>query len=137
MHEVKNCWCASCLGLPIWCAYKIHPSPNLMFCTFNFRFWRLSLPIGNTADHPFANPIGAGSPDLESVTLDPILAVAGGNELLKDRVEGYATRLKEVGKRVEYVEFEGEHHGFFVNHPYSQASNTLLKLIQNFMSKLL
>lgn len=97
------------------------------------RFWRLSLPVGNTADHPFANPFGPASPNLESIKLDPILVMAGGKEVLKDRVEDYARRLKGVGKKVDYVEFEGKQHGFFTNDPYSDVSLGLLQLITNFM----
>lgn len=59
--------------------------------------------------------------------------VAGGNELLKDRVEDYARRLKGLGKKVDYVEFEGKQHGFFTNEPYSDVSVGLLQLITNFM----
>ncbi|KAA8518423.1 hypothetical protein F0562_015897 [Nyssa sinensis] len=98
------------------------------------RFWRLSIPVGGNADHPLANPFGPASPSLEQVTLDPILVVVGGGELLKDRAEDYARRLKELGKKVEYVEFEGKQHGFFTNEPYSEVANTVLKLIQNFVS---
>lgn len=97
------------------------------------RFWRLSLPVGETADHPFANPFGPRSPNLEPVKLDPILVIVGGSEVLKDRVEDYARRLKEMGKKIEYVEFEGEHHGFFINEPYSNAGDRVLRLLKNFM----
>ncbi|KAG5556330.1 hypothetical protein RHGRI_006809 [Rhododendron griersonianum] len=96
-------------------------------------FWRLSIPVGETADHPFANPFGPHSPNLEPVMLDPILAIVGGSEVLKDRVEDYARRLKEMGKEIEYVEFEGHHHGFFINEPYSDAANRVLQLLKNFM----
>lgn len=65
--------------------------------------------------------------------LDPILAIVGGSEVLKDRVEDYARRLKEMGKKIEYVEFEGHHHGFFINEPYSDAANRVLQLLKNFM----
>uniref|UniRef100_A0A5B6ZQX4 Putative carboxylesterase 15 n=1 Tax=Davidia involucrata TaxID=16924 RepID=A0A5B6ZQX4_DAVIN len=99
------------------------------------RFWRLSIPVGGTADHPLANPFGPASPSLEPVTLDPILVVAGGSELLKDRVEDYARRLKELGKKVDYVEFEGKQHGFFTNEPYSEVANGVLKIIQKFISE--
>ncbi|KAK3028704.1 hypothetical protein RJ639_038957 [Escallonia herrerae] len=100
------------------------------------RFWRLSLPVGETPDHPLANPFGPASPSPEPVKLDPILVIAGGNELLKDRVEDYARRLKELGKEIEYYEFEGKQHGFFTNEPYSDVSDEVLQLIKNFMSEL-
>ncbi|XP_076903852.1 strigolactones hydrolase CXE15-like [Bidens hawaiensis] len=98
-------------------------------------FWRMSLPIGAKADHPFANPIGRESPSLELVKLDPILIMAGGNEIMKDRVNLYADRLKELGKIARYVEFDGKQHGFFVNEPYSDVSDSVLSLVKSFMSE--
>lgn len=93
----------------------------------------MALPIGAKADHPFANPIGRESPNLELVKLDPILIMAGGSEIMKDRVKLYADRLKELGKIARYVEFDGKQHGFFVNEPYSDVSESVLSLIKNFM----
>jgi acetyl esterase/lipase len=75
------------------CACSIHES----------RFWRLSLPIGGSLDHPLANPFGPSSPNLAGVALDPILVVVGGDEILRDRVEEYARRLKVLRKKIEYV----------------------------------
>jgi acetyl esterase/lipase len=97
------------------------------------RFWRLSMPEGQNRDHPLVNPVGSGSSSLEKVGLAPILVIVGGNELLKDRAEEYAMRLKEVGKKIEYVEFEGKQHGFFTNHPFSKDADEVIQLIKNFM----
>ena len=88
---------------------------------------------GETRDHPFANPFGPNSPNLEKVALDPILVIVGGCELLKDRVENYAKRLEEMGKKVDYVEFEGKEHGFFTNDPYSKNSYEVVQVIKQFM----
>ncbi|PIN25326.1 Arylacetamide deacetylase [Handroanthus impetiginosus] len=99
------------------------------------RFWRLSVPNGATADHPLANPFGPYSPSLDSVKLDPILVLVGGSEVMKDRIEGYAKRLKEMGKEIEYVVFKGEEHGFFVNQPFSQVAKQVLQKIHHFMHK--
>ncbi|XP_074370750.1 strigolactones hydrolase CXE15 [Apium graveolens] len=108
------------------------PEPVLTLETLD-RFWRLSLPAGKKADHPFANPFGPASPNLETVKLDPILVMAGGKELMKDRIKDYAMRLKGLGKNVDYVEFAGKQHGFFTNDPYSDVSNQFLQLITKFM----
>ncbi|XVF55937.1 hypothetical protein PTKIN_Ptkin06aG0075700 [Pterospermum kingtungense] len=110
------------------------PSEALLNLEILDRFWRLSMPIGETRDHPLANPFGPWSPRLEAVTLDPILVIVGGNELLKDRAEDYARRLKDMGKKIEYVEFEGREHGFFNYDPYSEAANQTLQVIRKFMS---
>lgn len=101
----------------------------------NCRFWRLSLPVGDTADHPLANPFGPASPLLEPLELDPVLVLVGGSELLKDRAKDYAKKLKDMGKKIEYVEFEGKEHGFFTNDPYSEVGNSVLQVIQGFISQ--
>lgn len=54
---------------------------------------------------------------------------------MRDRVEYYASRLKELGKTVHYVEFEGKTHGFFTNDAYSEVSNEVLQEIKNFMTQ--
>lgn len=98
-----------------------------------YRFWRLSMPAGENRDHPLANPFGPASPSLDRVALGPILAMVGGDELLKDRVDDYARRLKGMGKAVEYVEFEGKQHGFFTNDPYSETASRVIEIIRQFM----
>ncbi|CAK9184646.1 unnamed protein product [Ilex paraguariensis] len=99
------------------------------------RFWRLSLPVGETTDHPLINPFGPVSQSLEAVDLDPILVVVGGSDLLKDRAEDYAKRLKNWGKKVEYVEFEGQQHGFFTINPNAQPAKELMLIIKRFLTE--
>ncbi|KAI9194844.1 hypothetical protein LWI28_009606 [Acer negundo] len=99
------------------------------------RFWRLSIPIGETPDHPLVNPFGPHSLSMETVDLDPILVVAGGSDLLKDRDEDYANRLKNWGKKIEYVEFEGQQHSFFTIDPNTQPANQLMQLIKRFIAQ--
>ena len=91
------------------------------------------MPVGETRDHPLANPFGHGSPDLGQVKLDPIMVIVGGKELLKDRAEGYAKRLKELGKDVEYVEFEEREHGFFTHDSYSEVAEEVIQILRRFM----
>ncbi|XP_057741482.1 probable carboxylesterase 15 [Arachis stenosperma] len=111
------------------------PPEQLLNLDMLDRFWRLSIPVGETRDHPLANPFGPRSPNLEDVELDPILVIVGGNELLKDRAQDYATRLKELGKNIEYIEFEGKEHGFFThnNDPHSEVEEEVMQLIRQFM----
>lgn len=99
------------------------------------RFWRLSVPAGETTDHPLINPFGPVSPNLESADLDPILVVCGGSDLLKDRAEEYAKKLKGWGKKVEYEEFEGQQHGFFTINPNSEPSKKLMGIIKQFVAE--
>lgn len=111
--------------------YSLYISFNIAFLIY--RFWRLSVPIGETTDHPLVNPFGPNSPDLEKIDLDPILVIVGGCDLLKDRAEDYAKRLKEWGKKIEYVEFEGQQHGFFTIYPNSDPSKKLMLTINKFI----
>ncbi|KAK4272640.1 hypothetical protein QN277_021163 [Acacia crassicarpa] len=97
------------------------------------RFWRLSVPVGENRDYPMANPFGPESPKLEQVKLDPIMVIVGSNELLKDRAQDYATRLKELGKKIEYIEFEGREHGFFTQDPYSQVAGEVMQILRRFL----
>lgn len=97
------------------------------------RFWRLSVPSGGDRDHPLANPFGPSSPNLEAVALDPILVMVGGREMLKDRVQDYAARLKGMGKKVKCVEYEGKQHGFFTNDPYSDVGDRVIQDIREFV----
>ncbi|KAF7120323.1 hypothetical protein RHSIM_Rhsim13G0198900 [Rhododendron simsii] len=97
-------------------------------------FWRLSIPVGETTDHPLVNPFGPASPPLERLYLDPILVVVGGADLLKDRAEDYTKKLKSWGKKVEYVEFEGKQHGFFTVDPNSHAAKELMLIIKQFIA---
>lgn len=99
------------------------------------RFWRLSIPDGDTMDHPLVNPFGPVSLDLEPVELDPILVVCGGCDLLIDRAKDYADRLKSWGKDVKYVEFEGQQHGFFTINPNSEPSIVLMQIIKDFITQ--
>ncbi|KAJ8750287.1 hypothetical protein K2173_014202 [Erythroxylum novogranatense] len=99
------------------------------------RFWRLSIPKGETTDHPLVNPFGPNSRNLETTNLDPILMVVGGSDLLKDRGKEYADKLKSWGKKVEYAEFENEQHGFFTINPDSDPSLKLMSVIKAFISQ--
>lgn len=67
--------------------------------------------------------------------LDPILVVAAGADLLKDRAEDYAKKLQGWGKKVQYVEFEGQQHGFFTIFPDSEPANKLMLVIKKFIAE--
>lgn len=99
------------------------------------RFWRLSIPLGDTTDHQLVNPFGPNSRSLEPLDLDPILVVMGGSDLLKDRGIDYAERLKNWGKDIQYVEFEEQQHGFFTMNPYSEPAKKLMLIIKSFITE--
>ena len=84
-----------------------------------------------------ANPFGPTSPALESASIQPMLVIAGGSELLRDRAKEYAYKLKKMeGKKVDYIEFENEEHGFFSSNPSSDATKQLFRIIGNFTDNL-
>lgn len=110
------------------------PPEHMLSLELLDRFWRLSMPVGKSRDHPLANPFGPGSPNLEQEKLDPILVIVGGNELLKDRAKNYATRLKELDKDIKYVEFEGCEHGFFTHDSFSsEVAEEVIQILKRFM----
>ncbi|XVF69296.1 hypothetical protein PTKIN_Ptkin11bG0069600 [Pterospermum kingtungense] len=99
------------------------------------RFWRLFAPIEAMMDHPLINPFRPASPSLEHMKLDPILVLVAGSDLLKERQEEYAQRLKKLGKKVQYAEFEGQEHCFFIINHTSQPAEALMNIIKQFISE--
>jgi acetyl esterase/lipase len=97
------------------------------------QLWHMSLPVGASRDHAVANPFGPDSPSLTAVDLPPALVVVPGSDVLRDHVRGYAARLKDMGKTVEVVEFEGEQHGFSVLQPFGEAANELMRVLTRFV----
>uniref|UniRef100_J3LTK1 Alpha/beta hydrolase fold-3 domain-containing protein n=1 Tax=Oryza brachyantha TaxID=4533 RepID=J3LTK1_ORYBR len=55
------------------------------------------------------------------------------HDLLRDRDVDYAARLRATGKRVELVEFEGQHHGFFAAEPFGDAGSELVRVVSRFV----
>ena len=66
------------------------------------------------------NPFGPFSPNLAAVVLAPMLVVVGGSEIMRERVNDYATKLQKLGKMIEYVKLKGETHDYFTAHPLSE-----------------
>ncbi|CAL5076743.1 unnamed protein product [Urochloa decumbens] len=99
------------------------------------RYVRLSLPAGAgaAADHPFLNPF---SPDADCAGgAGPTLVVVAGDDMLRDRNLEYVRRMKEMGKPVEAVEFEGQGHAFFSLRPWSEAVDEMVRAVKGFMDK--
>ena len=98
------------------------------------KYTRLILPDGATKDYPALNPAGPEAPGLEAVAMAPMLVVAAEHDILRDRNAHYARRMKEEwGKEVEFVEFAGEQHTFFVVDPWSERADELVRLVRKFV----
>ncbi|XP_062212642.1 carboxylesterase 15-like [Phragmites australis] len=108
------------------------PGPFLTLPGYD-QTWRLALPQGATRDHPFANPFGPESPALGAVALPPTLVVVAEHDLLRDRTVDYVARLEAMGKPVELVEFEGQHHGFLVVEPSGDAGSEVVRAVKRFV----
>ncbi|XP_025794878.1 probable carboxylesterase 15 [Panicum hallii] len=108
------------------------PGPFVTLPVYD-QFCRLSLPVGATRDHPALNPFGPDSPALDAVALPPALVVVAEHDLLRDRAACYAARLEAMGKPVELVEFQGQHHGFFPVDPGGDAGDELIRVMRRFV----
>ncbi|XP_051150132.1 probable carboxylesterase 15 [Andrographis paniculata] len=104
------------------------------------RFWRLSLPEGETADHPLANPSSGGSGSL-LLSSSRMLVVVGEREVMRDRIHNYYKTLellkdkdKDKDNDKEYVEFPGQQHGFYLTSPFSPATQHLLRHLRRFLN---
>jgi acetyl esterase/lipase len=98
------------------------------------KYCRLALPGGATRDHPAISPAGPLAPGLEAVEMAPVLVVAGGRDVLRDRNAEYARRMaEEWGKDVEYVEVAGVEHGFFQSDPWSEGADEVVRLVRRFV----
>jgi acetyl esterase/lipase len=98
------------------------------------RYARLALPDGADRDDPVISPAGPRAPGLEAMEMAPVLVVAGGRDVTRDRNKQYARRMKEEwGKEVEYVEVADADHGFFVTDPWSQRADELVRVVRRFV----
>ncbi|CAN6281059.1 unnamed protein product [Urochloa humidicola] len=97
------------------------------------QFLNMSLPEGATWDHPAVNPFGPDSAALDAVAFAPMLVVGGELDLLRDRIADYVAKLKAMGKPVEFVEFQGQHHGFFILEPWGDAGDELIRVVRRFV----
>ncbi|GLJ35705.1 hypothetical protein SUGI_0717310 [Cryptomeria japonica] len=88
---------------------------------------------GSNWDHPISNPFGSSALDLKELARPTLLVIMGGCDLLQDREIEYAEKLKEYGKQVELVVYEGEEHGFFMLTSNSSTSKDLMDRIIGFM----
>ncbi|KAI5082446.1 hypothetical protein GOP47_0002189 [Adiantum capillus-veneris] len=96
------------------------------------RAWYDFLPAGANRDHPAANVLAPGAPDLRSIPLGPFFVCAGDRDCLKDYQVRYAEALRELGKEVQFKMYKGGIHCFHV-FPEIKLTAQLLSDLQGFV----
>ncbi|KAK9683220.1 hypothetical protein RND81_10G124300 [Saponaria officinalis] len=86
-------------------------------------YWRLSLPIGATRDHPWCNPLAKGATTLGSVAIPATIMCVSETDILKDRNTELYTTMVNARKDVKMVVYKGVGHAFQILHnsPLSHA----------------
>nr|CAD1841623.1 unnamed protein product [Ananas comosus var. bracteatus] len=85
---------------------------------------------------PDFQPVRTGEPEPGPVETGPILVVTAERDILRDRDVEYVVKMRELGKRVELVEIQGQEHGFFATKPWSEPVGELVRIIKRFMTEL-
>ncbi|KAF8407831.1 hypothetical protein HHK36_006967 [Tetracentron sinense] len=103
--------------------YMMQPSNSALSLSASDIYWRLSLSVGASRDHPWCNPLAMGSAKLEELRLPPTMVCISEMDILKDRNLEFCTAMTRAGKTVEFVISKGVGHAFQVLHS-SQLSQT-------------
>ncbi|MED6164806.1 hypothetical protein PIB30_093729 [Stylosanthes scabra] len=75
----------------------------------------VSEPSATTKDHPVISPMGRQAPPLAGLKLPPMLVVVAEKDLIRDSQLEYCEAMKDAGKEVEVVVFDGLPHCFYAN----------------------
>ncbi|CAM0955510.1 unnamed protein product [Alopecurus aequalis] len=96
---------------------ELEVTPDSVFFTLDMldKFMAMALPVGATKDHPYACPMGAHAPPLESVPLPPMLVSVAEKDLIRDTNLEYCDALRAAGKEVEVLVNRGMSHSFYLN----------------------
>lgn len=86
-------------------------------------YWRLSLPVGSSREHPWCNPIANGAAELRNIVLPPIMVCMSNMDILMDRNKEFCSTMVNAGKAVQMVICNGVGHAFQILHnsPLSNA----------------
>nr|WIV69110.1 PUCXE33 protein [Pyrus ussuriensis] len=127
--EVRT-WSEKCATQPPYSALSLSSSDT---------YWRLSLPLGASRDHPWCNPlVNAGVAKLRDLRLPSMMVCVSELDILKDRNFELCNALSSIGTRVETVLYKGVGHAFQVLHnsqlSYSRRQE-LISHIKAFMIK--
>ncbi|XP_015888015.3 2-hydroxyisoflavanone dehydratase [Ziziphus jujuba] len=104
--------------------------------TFSYVIWNFVYPSApGGVDNPKLNPVGAGAPSLAGLGISRLFVCVGGEDDLKDRGIWYCNAVRESGWKgeLEFVEFEGENHGFNILKLDTDNSKNLIKRLASFL----
>lgn len=71
-------------------------------------YWRLSLPLGASRDHPWCNPLS----NLHVLCTSSVMVCVSEQDILRDRNLQFASALANTGKKVETRMYRGVGHAF-------------------------
>ncbi|CAN6571781.1 unnamed protein product [Malus baccata var. baccata] len=95
-------------------------------------YWRLSLPLGASRDHPWCNPLANSSmAKLRDLRLPSMMVCVSELDILKDRNFELCNGLSSMGKRVETTMYKGVGHAFQVLHNYQLSYSRTQELISH------
>ncbi|KAJ8759467.1 hypothetical protein K2173_007079 [Erythroxylum novogranatense] len=97
-------------------------------------YWKAFLPQGTDRDHRVVNVFGPNSHDISGVKYPSTLVCIGGIDLLQDWQRKYYQGLKEIGTKVQLVEYPNAVHGFWMLSMFPETS-LLIKELKSFIEK--
>ncbi|PKA49487.1 putative carboxylesterase 2 [Apostasia shenzhenica] len=102
------------------------------------RVWPFVCPGSPDLDDQRINPTAAGAAGLAAMGSPRILVSVGSLDLLLDRGIDYCEKMKESGwgGEVEFMEVEGEDHGFFLLFPGNERAAAFMETMVNFVCKI-
>ncbi|XP_065858793.1 probable carboxylesterase 17 [Euphorbia lathyris] len=93
--------------------YMSQPANSALTLSASDAYWRLSLPVGSTRDHPYCNPLVNG---VHKLQVPSVMVCISELDILKDRNLEFCTALASGGTRVERVIYKGVGHAFQILH---------------------
>lgn len=102
-------------------------------------YWRLSLPPGESREHPWCNPLAKGTAArFARLALPPYLVCIAETDILRDRDMDFCRAMKRAGKTVEAVVHAGVGHAFQVlsSSPASQSrAQEMISQLRSFLRR--
>uniref|UniRef100_A0A803LKM9 Alpha/beta hydrolase fold-3 domain-containing protein n=2 Tax=Chenopodium quinoa TaxID=63459 RepID=A0A803LKM9_CHEQI len=92
-------------------------------------YWRLSLPMGSTREHPWCNPLAKGAAKLNSIELPATMVCVSDMDILMDRNKEFCSTMANAGKKVNMMVYKGVGHAFQILHSSSLSKARTQEMI--------